>query len=55
MPKLSENSPLQVSNINDDDRKNCQVTFTFMEEPGNLLKNHVTMKFDELTFILIKK
>jgi len=55
MPKLSENSPLQVSNINDDDRNNYQATFTFMEKPGNLLKNHVSMKFDELTFMLIKK
>jgi len=30
MPKLSENSPFQVSNINDDDRKNYQVTFTLV-------------------------
>jgi len=30
LPKLSENNPLQVSNINDDDRNNYQATFTFM-------------------------
>ena len=54
IPKLSENSPLQVSNINNDDRNNNQVTLTFMEKPGNSLKNNVSMKFDELTVMLIK-
>ena len=54
IPKLSENSPLQVSNINDDDRNNYQVTLTCMENPGNSLRSNVSMKFDELTFMLIK-
>ncbi len=54
IPKLSENSPLQVSNINHDDRNNYQVTLTFIEYPGNSLKNNVSKKFDKLTFMLIK-
>jgi len=54
IPKLSENSPFQVSNITHSDRNNCQVTFTFMKNPGNTLQNTVFMKYDELTCMLIK-
>jgi len=52
--KLSENSPFQFFNSTNDDRNNYQVTFTFIGNQGNSLKNTVLMKFDELTFILIK-
>jgi len=52
IPKLSENSSFQLSNINNDDRNNYQVTSTFMKNQGNSLKNN--MKFDELTFMLIR-
>ncbi len=52
--KLSENSPFQFSYITHDDKNNYQVKFTFIENPGNSLKNTVMMKYDELIFILIK-
>jgi len=55
IPKLSENCPFQSSDNTCDDRKNCQVTFIYMKNPGNLLKNTVMMKYDGLAFILIKK
>jgi len=53
-PKLSENSPFQLFNSTNDDRNNYQVTFTFIGNPGNSLKNTVMMKCDELKFILIQ-
>ncbi len=51
--KLSENSPFQFSNITHDDRNNYRVTFSFIENPGNSLKNTVIMKYNQLIFILI--
>jgi len=52
--KIYENGPFQVSYSTHDDRNNYQVTFTFIENPGNSLKNTVMMKLDDLTFILIE-
>jgi len=54
IPKLSENSSFQVSNSTHNDRNNYQVIFTFIENPGNALKNTVMMTYDEIIFILIK-
>jgi len=53
IPKLSEKSPLQVSNINDDDRNNYQVTFTFMENP-KLAEEQCKYEIGELKLMLIR-
>ena len=55
IPKLSDNSSFKGSNSTYGDRKNYQVTFTFIENPESSLKNTIMMKHDELLFILIKK
>jgi len=52
-PKLSENSPFQVSNINHDQRNNYQVTLTFMENQGKSLKKSDLMKYDNITVLVI--
>jgi len=54
IPKLSENSPFKFSNNNHDDRNIYQVTFAFIENPGNILKNTVILTYDELRFMFIK-
>ena len=48
IPKLSENSPFQFSNITHVDRNNYQVTIIFMENTGNSLKITEIMKVNEL-------
>jgi len=53
IPKLSENSSFQVSNSTHDDRNNYQVIFTSIENTGNLLQNTISMKYDEIIFIVI--
>jgi len=52
--KASEDSPFQVADITHSDRNKYQVTFTSIKNPGNTQQNIGIMKYDELTFMLIK-
>jgi len=54
MSKLSEQSPFEISNINHDDRNKYQIIETFMNNVGKSMKSKFMMKYEKLTFIVIK-
>ena len=54
IPKGYKNTPFHNFNVNDDGRKNYQVTITFMENQENTLINSEKMKVDDHALVLIK-